>query len=366
MKVLFLTQYPIMAPSPRYRVYQLTPWLAANGVQCEVVPMIGEEDYLRSRKTGDSCWKAQLIVTAYFRRMQLVKRVNQFDLVYILKGAFPYGPPRVERRIRKVGVPMIFDFDDAIHIHKSSTFNPIVDFLRSTDRVSKTIKMVDKTVVPNRYLADYAREFNDNVTVVAEAEDTNRFRPRGPHENDGQIVLGWVGSPSTAKYLKTISPALKTICKKYPHVLVRTIGGHYEAEGVRTENLNWTLDAEVENFQDLDIGIMPLPMEEWSKGKSGCKLRQYMASGVPGVATRIGYNCELVEDGESGFLVESHDEWVEACSKLIESAELRNTIAAKARRSVVDRFSIPVIGPQLKSAMETTIDAFHSKPSTRN
>jgi glycosyltransferase involved in cell wall biosynthesis len=215
--------------------------------------------------------------------------------------------------------------------------------------------MANRIVVPNDYLADYSRRFNASVTVVPEAEDTDRFTPRSSHRNSATLWIGWVGSPSTAKYLRLIEPALREVCRRYPQVVVRTIGGRFEADGVRTEYRDWSLSQEVENFHALDVGVMPLPLEEWSKGKSGCKLRQYMASGVPGVATRIGYNCELVEHGNTGFLVETQEEWIQALSRLIEDAELRNQISARARRSVVERFSIPVIGPQLVDVIEKTV-----------
>jgi glycosyltransferase involved in cell wall biosynthesis len=363
MRVLFLVQYPETAPSPRYRVYQMIPWLEANGVNCHVVPMIGTQDFVRSRATGDLFWKSKLMWRAFRNRMRIASRASEYDLVYVLKGAFLYGPPIIERKIRRQQVPMIFDFDDAIHIHKKSTFNPLLDMFRSTERVPETIRMVDQIVVPNSYLADYSRQFTDKVTVVAEAEDTDKFTMRQKHQNSDRIVIGWVGSPSTAKYLKLITPALQRVCQLYPHAVVRVVGGTYEAEGVRTETIPWSLENEVSLFQALDIGIMPLPLEEWSKGKSGCKLRQYMASGVPGVATSIGYNCELVENGKTGFLVTEQEEWVEALSKLIQSAVMRQSIADAARQSVVERFSIPGIGPQLKQVFERTIQSFPRKIS---
>ena len=357
MKILFLTQYPRIAPSPRYRVYQLVSWLEENGVECDVHPLIDEQGYLKSRKPGNTLWKAKMMVQAFAERMRLAKSAANYDLVYILKGAFMYGPPWIERRIRKIGVPMIFDFDDAIFIHKSSIANGIMDRFRSTNRIPETIRMVDRVVVPNEYLATYSRKLNSNVTVVAEAEDTDRFIPRPSHRPSDKIVIGWIGSPSTVKYLKLIQGALREICKRYPHVIIRTVGGNFECEGVRVENVAWTLDREIQNFHGLDIGIMPLPMEEWSKGKSGCKLRQYMASSVPAVASKIGYNCELVNHDGLGLLVETEAEWVNALEKLILDYELRNSIAQTARESVVERFSIPVIGPQLISAFGKTIQA---------
>jgi glycosyltransferase involved in cell wall biosynthesis len=357
MRILFLTQYPAIAPSPRYRVYQLVPWLEKDGIHCDVEPLIDESAYLKSRNKGNTIWKAGLMASAFAKRMKLAKRAADYDLVYILKGAFMYGPPIVERRIRKTGVPMIFDFDDAIYIHKGSTANGIMDRFRSTDRIPETIAMVDRVVVPNRYLADYSSQFNTRVTVVAEAEDTDRFTARPAHQQRDQIVIGWIGSPSTVKYLKLIENALREICQRHPHVTIRSVGGNFEADGVRVENIPWSFEREVPNFHGLDIGIMPLPMEEWSKGKSGCKLRQYMASGVPGVATKIGYNCELVDHETNGLLVESEAEWVEALDRLIRDHELRNRFAVAGRQSVVERFSIPVIGPRLIEAFRNTIES---------
>ena len=336
-------------------MYQLVAWLEENGVQCDVHPLVDEQGFLKSRKRGNTLWKAQLLARAFAQRLRLAKRADQYDLVYILKGAFMYGPPWIERRIRKSGVPMIFDFDDAIFIHKSSTANGIMDRFRFTNRIPETVKMVDRIVVPNSYLADYSRKLNSNVTIVPEAEDTVRFTARPKHRPSEKIVIGWIGSPSTVKYLSLIQGALQEICRRHSHVVIRSVGGHFECQGVRTENVPWTLEQEIQNFHASDIGIMPLPMEEWSKGKSGCKLRQYMASGVPAVATKIGYNRELVNHSGLGFLVESKAEWVEALEKLILDHELRNSIAMAARESVVQRFSIPVIGPQLLAAFQQTI-----------
>jgi glycosyltransferase involved in cell wall biosynthesis len=336
--------------------------LEQHGIVCDVVPMIGDDDFPRSRKKGDWFWKSKTMLAAFLNRWHLASTVREYDLVYVLKGAYIYGPPLIERRIREAGVPMVFDFDDAIHIHKKSTNSGIVDYLKSTNRVSETIKMVDQVIVPNDYLASYSRQFNPHVTVVAEAEDTDKFIPRSEHKNDSsKIIVGWVGSPSTVKYLNLVEPAMRQLCERFPYLVFRVIGGQFAAEGVRVDNVAWSLDKEVELFHGLDIGIMPLPLEEWSKGKSGCKLRQYMASGVPGVATRIGYNCELVEDGVTGFLVESQQEWIDALAKLIEQPELRNEIAARAREDVVRRFSIPVIGPQLKQALQDVVHRYRSE-----
>lgn len=363
MRVLFLVQYPRQAPSPRYRVYQLVPWLEEAGIECDVEPLIGESDYTAARSAGKYFDKSRMLVGGFARRVSALLRARKYDLVYVLKGAFPYGPPIIEQLLRTSNVPVIFDFDDAIHIHKKSVSHRLLDYLKSTRRVGQVAALASRVVVPNEFLADFAREFNSAVTVVPEAENTERLVPRTPHENGSKVVIGWVGSSSTAKYLTLIEEALRTVCDRFPDVVLRVIGGKFEAEGVRTELVDWDFDQEVQQFHDLDIGIMPLPLEEWSKGKSGCKLRQYMAAGVPGVGTAIGYNLELVEHGHTGFLATTQDEWVDCLSTLIERPEFRNAIADAARRDVEQRFSINVIGPKLEAAIRETVDEFRVAPA---
>lgn len=364
MRVLFLVQYPRQAPSPRYRVYQLVPWLENAGIECDVEPLVGESDYAAARSSGQYLAKSRMLAAGFMGRVSALLRSRKYDLVYVLKGAFPYGPPIIEQLLRTSNVPVIFDFDDAIHIHKKSVSHRFLDYLKSTRRVGQVAALASRVVVPNEFLADFARDFNSTVTVVPEAENTERLIPRAPHKNGPKVVIGWVGSSSTAKYLTLIEEALRTVCDRFPNVVLRVIGGKFEAEGVRTELVDWKFDQEVQQFHDLDIGIMPLPLEEWSKGKSGCKLRQYMAAGVPGVGTAIGYNLELVEHGRTGFLATTQDEWVECLSTLIERPKLRNTIADAARLDVEQRFAINVIGPQLEAAIRETVDEFRAASST--
>lgn len=361
MRVLFLVQYPRLAPSPRYRVYQLVPWLEEAGVECYVEPLIEEQDYATARSSGKYFSKSRMLAVGLSRRVSALLRSQKYDLVYVLKGAFPYGPPVIEHLLRASNVPLIFDFDDAIHIHKTSCSHRILDYLKSTRRVGQVAALASRVVVPNEYLANFAREFNSTVTVVPEAEDTERLVPRPPHVNQQKIVIGWVGSSSTAKYLTLIQEALRTVCDRFPQVVLRIIGGKFESTGIRTEVIDWKFEREVQQFHDLDIGIMPLPLEEWSKGKSGCKLRQYMAAGVPGVGTAIGYNLELIEHGRTGLLATTQDEWVECLSMLVENAGLRNTIADAARQDVEQRFALNVIGPQLEAVLRETVDEFRNR-----
>jgi glycosyltransferase involved in cell wall biosynthesis len=129
-------------------------------------------------------------------------------------------------------------------------------------------------------------------------------------------------------------------------------GGAFRPEGIPVEQVPWTMDTEVPHLHGFDIGIMPLPLEEWSKGKSGGKARTYMAVGLPVVCTGIGFNRELIRDGETGFLVETTAEWTESLSKLVESSGLRQRVGDAARREVEERYSLQRLGPEFVRILE--------------
>lgn len=358
MKVLFLTQYPRQGPSSRYRVYQMVPWLEANGVECEVRSLVSEQDYGWMRGRGRYAAKTWLMGKSWVSRLIQILRSSRYDVVYVLKTAFPLGPPLFETLASRVKCPFVVDYDDAIFLHRDSVDHAFLDGFKATHHFNRILRLADGVIVPNDFLREHSLRYNQCVLKVPEAEDTERLRPRGPHRNDGDVIVGWVGSPSTASYLDLIEPALRRICSDYPQVRCRFIGGNWTAPGIRSEYVPWTLEREVENLQSLDIGLMPLTDTDWSRGKSGCKLRQYMSVGVPSVASRVGYNCELVLDRSHGLLVSNtEDEWYDALAELIESSDQRNRIACAARQRVEEEFTIEKIGPVFKEALHTVANS---------
>ena len=354
MKVLFLTQYPRQGPSSRYRVYQLLPWLRENDVDCDVRSLIAEEDYDWVRRKGHVVSKSFLMCRSWVSRLIQTIRSGHYDLVYILKTAFPIGPPIFETILSKNSTPFVVDYDDAIYLQQESVDHRFLDGLKSTHYFNKVLQMADGVIVPNEFLRRHSEKLNRNVFLVPEAEDTERLVPRPSHSNNGSLIVGWVGSPSTAQYLDLIAPSLQRLCKNFPQVKCRFIGGQWSKEGVRTEFVPWSMEKETENLQSLDIGLMPLTDTDWSRGKSGCKLRQYMSVGVPGVASRVGYNCELIQSADHGLLVDNdQDAWYSALSNLVLNPDFRNKIAIAARTRVENEFAIEKVGPVLKDALSS-------------
>jgi glycosyltransferase involved in cell wall biosynthesis len=212
-------------------------------------------------------------------------------------------------------------------------------------------------VAGNAYLADYARRAGaKRIEVIPTVIDLGRYRVKDADHIGKQpevaFIIGWIGSPSTARYLRDIAPALAEVCRE-GRARVRLIGsGQIELPGVPVEVLPWREDTEVDEICGFDVGIMPLPDEPWARGKCGFKLIQYMACGLPVVASPVGVNSEIVEDGVNGFLAQDTLEWVVALERLIAAAELRHRLGAAGRAKVGARYCLDVTAPRLTRLLQ--------------
>ncbi|MEM0984861.1 MAG: glycosyltransferase family 4 protein [Pseudomonadota bacterium] len=238
------------------------------------------------------------------------------------------------------GAKLIFDYDDALFIKKSSRYNVLATLFRSSRKIIDLFRLSDCVIAGNDWLRDAAVEHGGHAVTVEVAEDTCRIAMRPPHNEADGVLIGWLGSKSTVKYLRLIEPVLRRIFETYPNVRFEIVGGgHFELDGLPVTHTDWSLEEELRALRRFDIGLMPLPIEDWAKGKSGGKARTYMAAGVPPVCAKIGYNIELIEPGVTGYLCTNEDDWFETLSQLIEDAGLRQEIGRAARADVVERFS---------------------------
>ncbi len=340
LKVLFLTRYPYEGASSRYRVYQYLPHLRALGVRCEQQCFMDSRMYRRYFSHGGSLKKAWLMLRAIVCRLKVLMRFREYDIIYMQRELFPVAPPLFERYMKKRGAVLFFDYDDALFINKPSRFNPIATFLRSPDKTFELFGLVDLVVAGNDWLRDKAAAHGAHAVTLEVAEDTDRIAMHAPHANDKPVTIGWLGSTTTVKYLRIIEPVLQRIAADYPEVRFEFMGGgDFHMEGVPWEAHAWSLEDELLALSRFDIGLMPLPDDEWARGKSGGKARTYMAAGVVPVCSAIGYNLQLMEHGRTGFLCSSEDDWYSAIATLIGDGALRQTIAVQARADVRNRFS---------------------------
>lgn len=347
MKVLFLTQTTELGPSSRYRVYQLIPWLQKLGITCEVSPAIGGELYselylntrrLRSRRSG--------FQTIWRKRQADLRRVRNFDAVFVQKGVMPGLYAGFERRIARER-PLVIDFDDAIWLPKEGG-SSLLRWMHREGEAQDLFRHAAAVIAGNEFLANYARRFTGNVTVVPSAVDFSRYsliptlRPAGPP------VVGWMGSRTTLPYLKPLTPVFARLGIA-PRVVA---SGDPGALGLAVDFRPWRLETELNELREFAIGIAPLPDTPWEHGKCGVKLLQYMACGIPAVASPVGVHRDIIRHEENGFLAATEKDWIEILQRLLQDSELRTRIGDAARRTAIGRFDLPVAAQAVAAVLK--------------
>jgi glycosyltransferase involved in cell wall biosynthesis len=268
-------------------------------------------------------------------------------VVVVEKELLPHVPPVLEHVLRWLNPNIVADYDDAIFANYQN--NPLLK-----RKIPTVIKLSKAINAGNHRLADYARKFNPNVNLIPTVVDLSKYNPKGSYEISGdKVVIGWIGTPITSKYLSLIQDALSRLSRKYPLIL-RCIGTSpdFAIPGVETENIKWEESTEVENIRTFDIGIMPLTDDPFSRGKCGLKLIQYMACGIPSIVSPVGVNKDIICDGENGLLAGSEEEWVDQITLLIQDRHLRKRMGMKGRQTVIERYSLEVVAPKLLAIYE--------------
>ena len=362
MKVLALSPIPEEGAGCRFRVSQYIPYLRSHGFDITVSPFYSRDYFSFVYRPGNYLRKALGFMALTLRRFGELFSVRQYDLVFLYREAIPIGPPFVERWIRRLGIPIVYDFDDAIFLPAVSDANKAFSFLKNPKRASQILKLSQQVSVGNEFLAAYARQFNNNVTVIPTAVDTNKFVPREnvPSEQGRKLVVGWIGSPTTFQYLESLKDVLAEVAARHPFTLkVSGAGRAVEFPGVDVQVVPWSMADEVSLFNTCDIGVYPLTDDDWSRGKCGFKAIQCMACGVPVVAAAVGVNKEIITHGVDSMLASTRQEWVDHLGRLLTDHDLRRRMAVAGRRTIQSRYSLDVTGPQLAGVLRA---ALHPQP----
>jgi glycosyltransferase involved in cell wall biosynthesis len=355
------------SPGQRYRIEQWEPLLRERGVEITYEPFECKELHSVVHRPGLLGKKAQLVARSVVRRFEALKRVKDFDLVYIFREAALLGPPVFERMIYRSGVPVVFDFDDAIFVSYRSPSNGYLSYLKFANKTKTICRLSSHVMVGNPYLAEYAEQVNKNVTVIPTTIDTEKYQLLESGEGSGTPVIGWTGSFSTAQHLDTLRETLQKLATTESFRL-RVIGAtDYGIEGVQVDTIRWTSEREVQDLEGVDIGIMPLPDDNWTKGKCGLKALQFMALGIPTVLSPIGVNREIIQDNENGFHAANENEWIEKLTRLLRSRELRKRLGRAGRKTVEEKYSAVVQAPRVyeifKSVLRDSVPVASSVPS---
>lgn len=349
MRVLFLINHPVEDGSTRYRVYQFLPYLERAGFECMVRPFTTPALFKTIRATGHRFRKTVLTTLCSVRRFADIASVSSYDLVVIHREAFPFLMPFVEEKVLDRNPNVIFSFDDAIysgHQDVSGLNHPWLyrfKYGRGVDRVLERCKAV---IAGNSTLASYARRFNDNVHIIPTVIDLEQYTYSGSRNLPRRMRIGWFGSNTTSPYLQLALPALQRLAQNYPdQVEFRFFGDpSLSLDLPNASYFPFSLAKELDDLRSIDIGIMPIPDNEWTRGKCSFKAIQYMALGAPTVASPVGMAADVVQEGKNGFLASTPDEWYSSLESLIADQNMWHRMSAYARKSVEQNFTVQMWG----------------------
>ncbi|HBN8469016.1 glycosyltransferase family 4 protein [Pseudomonas aeruginosa] len=342
MKILLLSKYPRLGASSRLRTLQYIDYLESKGGRVDVRSFF-DDGYL-SGLYSSGRRSFYNVLKSYISRFFVLFTVYRYDLIWIEKEIFPYFPSVAERFLRFFGKPYVVDYDDAIFHNYDLSGNWLVrKFLGK--KIDSVMRHSSCVIAGNDYLAERARVAGSSrVEIIPTVIDLERYEVRD-ESCSKKTVIGWIGSPSTQKYLLDIAPELVKLCVEYQASML-LVGATPEISsyfsGVYVDVKAWKEEDEVGYIRQMTIGIMPLPDGPWEKGKCGYKIIQYMACGVPVVASPVGVNIEIVENNESGLLAEGSRGWRESLQKLLQSSELRRECGRNGRSSVEKIYSLQV------------------------
>lgn len=345
LEVLFLPRYERLGSSSRVRCYQYLPGLKKFGINCHIVPLLSDR-YIRRLYTGRPIpWFD--VIAGFLRRGWECIRNRRVDLVWIERELLPWWPHWLEGALLNLlAAPYVADFDDAIFhrydLHKRSIVRKVLG--GKTDQFMRGAASV---VVGNEYL--YARAVSAgarHVEILPSVVDTARYGV-SRRQSEHQIRIGWIGAPVTASFLDLVRQPLAQICAKY-NARVVVIGAELRGwNEVTTQTISWSEEIEQDLAEIIDIGIMPLTNGPFEQGKCGYKLIQYMAAGLPVVASPVGINKVIVRHGVNGFLADGSTDWSTYLGLLCEDSALRYRLGTKGRTIAESEFSLKMATPRL-------------------
>ncbi|MDD5097235.1 MAG: glycosyltransferase [Candidatus Omnitrophica bacterium] len=345
-KILVLCPAPVnVCPSQRLKYEQYFGYLKDNGYECIVSSFYSLRAWKIIHKRSHTAEKVFWVIFGYLRRTFDLTRMPFYHGLYVHLWVTPLGIPFFELMTKALNKKIVYDIDDMIFLKENNSLNKIWAALKGRKKPFALMRMAGHVIVCTPKLEEAARRFSSRVTDISSTINMQAYKPVKDYKKNETIALGWTGSFSGIAYLYTLANVLREVASKRKIkllVIFNITDRKFELSGVDVENIPWQQDTEVEDLQKIEIGLYPLIKNEWSLGKSGLKALQYMALGIPVVATSFGANLRVIENGVSGFLVDSQKEWVDTIIKLIDDCDLRRRIGLASRQRVEKYFSLEV------------------------
>jgi glycosyltransferase involved in cell wall biosynthesis len=351
VRVLILARYGSRAASTRYRLLQYLPYLERHGFTFSINTLL-DDDYILSLYSGQKT-NQRRIAAAYVQRVSELARARRFDLIWMHIEAFPWVPSWWERLVLPRGVPYVIDLDDAMY-HRYDKHNSSLVRAVLGKKIDHMMEGASLVVAGNQYIADRAYVTGvQEVSILPTVVDLDRYRIKQvPSRHRPETVVGWIGSPATAYNIQFMRHAIETLSAEQAIRLVTVGSGDVDmGPRINLDARRWSEATEVNDIQSFDIGTMPLVDSSFERGKSGFKLIQCMACGIPVVASPVGANAEIVTHGVNGFLASSSDDWLAALKVLAGDPQLRQEMGSAGRALVEQGYSLQQTAPKLAALL---------------
>ncbi len=344
--ILFLCPYPLgQSPSQRFRFEQYFNLLESSSFTFDVRSFWNIATWQILYKKGNFGRKALAALSGFFKRLLLIFSLHKYDFVFIHREAAPLGPPLLEWIIARLfQKKIIYDFDDAIWLPNTSEQNGIISFLKWHRKVNAICRWSHKVSCGNSYLAEHARRFSSSVVINPTTIDTEGLHNPALYSEkkaSSSLTIGWTGTHSTLPYLFPLVPLIDSLWKKYPYIKLVVIADKEPAWSKPfIKFIGWNKKTEIADLVNIDIGVMPMREDAWTKGKCGFKALQYMSLNKLTLASTTGVNSEIIEHGVNGFLCSTPQEWLQYLEQAINNSESIRAIAEKGRQTVIERYSV--------------------------
>lgn len=343
MEVLALVPHQYgHAPGQRSSIELWEDVLTPAGIHIHYAPFETERLHEVLFSPGHYATKASEMMRAYFQRLKQVRDLDQFDAVFVYREAALLGPALLEKMVARRGKPIIYQLDDPLYVPYRSPSNGYFSYLKFFSKVAEICRLAKVVIVNSSHIREFVSQYNKTVWQVPSIVDTSKyvFRPETIEKRPGEVCIGWSGSPTTMKNIQVISGALRKLAEQVNYRAHLIGGTDFDLPGVPYTAQKWAAETEVEDLRKMQVGMVPLPVNEWNKRKFYMKTAQYMSLGIPPVATPLGSNPEMIEHGVTGFLADSEAEWIMYLKQLIEDHELRLSMSRKAVEAAKDTYSL--------------------------
>ncbi|MEA3002013.1 MAG: L-malate glycosyltransferase [Sphingomonadales bacterium] len=357
-RMLVLCPFPYgVAAGQRLKYEQYFDDWRAAGYEITLSPYMSMAMWKIVYARGHHLRKILGVIRGHWRRLGDLFRIGRYDLVYVFMWVTPVGTSLFERMVRRLAPRLIFDVEDNVILDSAGAahdaVNPLARLLKGPGKARYLIRTADHVITSSPFLNDTCLALNRRraCTYITSSIDTDRFQPATPYSNDRPVTVGWTGTFSSRIYLDLLAPVFQELARRVDFRLCVIGNFDYALAGVALDVVRWTAEKEVEDLQRFDIGVYPLPVDDWVLGKSGLKAIQYMAFGLPTVATEVGTTPQIIRHDENGLLVRTAPEWLEALERLIRDPALRRRLGEAARRDAVQKYSTKAVAAEYRRVL---------------